>query len=102
VRDLLDDERGEVLVVTGCAPNMRSFLPRFDHVILLSAPVEVLVDRLNSRTGDDYGTHPDQVERVVGFVQTVEPLLRRIAGHEIVTSGRLEDVVATVIEIART
>ena len=102
MRDLLDDERGEVLVVSGCAPNMSSFLPRFDHVVLLSAPVEVLVERLDSRTGDAYGTRPDQVERVVGLVQTVEPLLRRIAGHEIDTSGRLEEVVASVVEIART
>ena len=102
VLDLLADERGEVLFVSGCAPNMSSFLSRFDHIVLLSAAVEVLVERLESRTGDAYGTRPGQVERVVGLVETVEPMLRRIAGHEIDTSGRLEDVVSTVVEIART
>ena len=102
VRDLLAENRGEVLIVSGCAPNMTVFLSRFDRIVLLSAPVEVLVERLGSRTGDGYGTRPDQVQRVVGLVETVEPLLRRMAGHEIDTSGRLEDVVATVVEISRT
>jgi hypothetical protein len=80
---------------------MTAFLPRFDHIVLLSAPVEVLVDRLGSRTGDAYGGSPDQVRRVVRLIETVEPLLRRIAGHEIDTTGHLEDVLATVVEISR-
>ena len=88
--------------MSGCAPNMSSFLSRFDHIVLLSAAVEVLVDRLNSRTGTPTGRVPTRWERVVGLVETVEPMLRRIAGHEIDTSGRLEDVVSTVVEIART
>src|SRR6516164_6957430 len=34
------------LFVSGCAANMGPFLPRFDHVILLSAPPEVIAERL--------------------------------------------------------
>jgi shikimate kinase len=101
VRELLADERGDVLFASGCAPNMNAFLPRFDHVVLLSAPAEVLVERLQARTGDAYGTRPGQVERVVGLVETVEPLLRQAASHEIDTTVPLEEVVARILEIAR-
>jgi shikimate kinase len=88
--------------VSGCAANMTPFLPQFDEVVLLSAPVEILVRRLRARTGDAYGTHPDEVARAVGLVETVEPLLRRAAGHEIDTTAPLDDVVAGILEIGRT
>ena len=81
----------------GCAENMRKFLPQLDHVILLSAPADVIVERLRTRTNNPYGKHPDEIARVLGLVETVEPLLRRVAGHEIDTSACLEDVVATLL-----
>jgi hypothetical protein len=42
------------------------------------------------------------VARVLDLMETVEPLLRRAAGFEIDTSAPLEDVVAAVLEVART
>jgi shikimate kinase len=78
---------------------MRQFLPRFDHVILLSAPAAVIVERLGTRTNNAYGQRPDQVARVLRLVETVEPLLRQSAGHEIDTSAPLDEVLASVLRI---
>jgi hypothetical protein len=80
---------------------MRTFLPQFDHVVLLSAPTTVIVERLGARTNNPYGKHPDEVARVLRLVENVEPLLRRVAGHEIDTSARLDDVVATLLQVIR-
>jgi shikimate kinase len=80
---------------------MGQFLPRFDHVILLRAPADVIVERLKSRTNNPYGKHPDEVARVLDLLQTVEPLLRRAATHEIDTHACLDDVVTTVLELAQ-
>ncbi len=73
---LLSTEDADVLFVSGCAANMRKFLPRFDHVVLLSAPADVLVERLATRTNDSYGKRPDEVARVLGLMEAVAPLLR--------------------------
>lgn len=100
VQALLSTEDADVLFVSGCAENMRRFLPQFDHVVLLSAPPETIVERLRARTDNAYGKHPDEVARVLGLIGTVEPLLRRVAGHEINTAARLEDVVATLLSLA--
>lgn len=100
IQDLLSTEDAEVLFLGGCAENMRKFLPQFDHVVLLSAPADVLVERLGARTTNPYGKHPGEVARVLGLVETVEPLLRRAAGFEIDTSACLEDVVATLLRLA--
>jgi len=77
------------------------FVPRFDHVVLLSAPADVLVERLRTRTSNSYGKRPDEVARVLGLVEAVAPLLRRVANHEINTSAPLADVVAALIRLAQ-
>ncbi len=101
IQDLLSTEDADVLFLSGCAENMRTFLPQFDHVVLLSAPATVIVERLGARTNNPYGKHPDEVARVLRLVENVEPLLRRVAGHEIDTSARLDDVVATLLQVTQ-
>jgi broad-specificity NMP kinase len=99
VRDLLASDDGELLFVSGCAANMGPLLPRFDRVVLLSAPADVIVERLAARAYGEYGRRPGEVARVLDNLETVEPLLRRAAGYEIDTSAPLEDVVAAVLEL---
>jgi dephospho-CoA kinase len=101
IQDLLSTEDAEVLFLSGCAQNMGKFFPQFDHVVLLSAPAELIVERLGTRANNPYGKHPDEVARVLGLLETVEPLLRRAAGHEIDTSACLDDVVATLLRLVQ-
>jgi broad-specificity NMP kinase len=101
IDELLSTEDAEVLFLSGCASNMGQFLPRFDHVILLRAPADVIVERLKTRTNNSYGKHPDEVARVLSLRETVEPLLQRAATHEIDTCACLDDVVAIVLGLAQ-
>ena len=100
IQALLSTENTDVLFLSGCASNMGKFLSQFDHIVLLTATGDVLVERLASRTNNSYGKQPDEVTRVLGLIETVEPLLRRVAGHEIDTSAPVEDVVATLLRAA--
>lgn len=99
VQDLLATEDAEVLFLSGCAENMGKFLPQFEHVVLLSAPADVIARRLATRTTNAYGKQPDEVARVLDLVETVEPLLRKAADHEIDTRADLDDVVANVLQL---
>jgi shikimate kinase len=99
VQALLSTEDADVLFLGGCAENMRMFLPQFDQVVLLSAPADVIVERLRTRTNNPYGKHPEEVARVLELVARVEPLLRRAASHEIDTSAGLDEVVATLLRL---
>ena len=100
IRELLDRDDADVLFVGGCAPNQGTFHARFDHIILLTAPPAVLVERLVTRTNNPYGKRPGEVARVLRLQQAIEPLLRRSAGHIIDTSAPLDQVVASVLRIA--
>jgi dephospho-CoA kinase len=94
-----DDDDG-VLFLGGCAPNQGKFHPRFDSIILLSAPDEVMVERLVMRTTNPYGKRPEDIARALQMKASIEPLLRRAADHEIDTSDPLSRVVALVLQIA--
>jgi dephospho-CoA kinase len=101
IEELLSSEDSDMLFLAGCAENMGRFLPQFDHVVLLHASADVLVERLRTRTTNPYGKHPGEVARVLGQLDTVEPLLRRVAGYEIDTSAPLDDVVVTVLQLVQ-
>lgn len=100
VQDLLAAEEGDILFVSGCAENQVRFRPQFDQVILLSAPADTIIERLATRTNNPFGKHPDELAAVLGYLETVEPLLRRSADHEIDTRAPLDEVVATVLRLA--
>jgi dephospho-CoA kinase len=101
IQDLLSTEDADLLFVSGCAANMGKFLPQFDHVVLLSAPAEVIVERLATRTTNAYGKRPEEVARTLELIETVEPRLRRVAGHEIDTSASLDEVVANLLQLVQ-
>ena len=75
------------VVVSGTAENQGRFRDRFDHVVLLSAPLDVLLERVRSRTNNPYGTDPEQQAAIARYLEAVEPLLRRGATLEL--DGRL-------------
>lgn len=99
VRDLLSAEDGEVLFISGCASNQGKFYPQLDKIVLFSAPTDIIIERLRTRTTNDYGKHPDELAETLGYIETVEPLLRKGAHHEIDTSAPLDEVVASVLQL---
>lgn len=91
VGELLDNERD--LFVAGCKSNQGDFYPRFEQVVLLSAPAEVMLQRIDRRSDNPYGKSAEERSMVLEHLAVVEPLLRASADLEIDTSGPLEDVV---------
>jgi hypothetical protein len=87
------------LFVAGCEENQTKFHAQFDHIVLLSAPLETLIERLERRSSNSYGKAPAELRRVVEDVQIVEPLLRRVATHEVRTAAPLDEVVATILRL---
>lgn len=52
VQHLLADDHGDLLFASGCATNQAKFHQQFDEIVLLSAPAEVLIARLQSRSNN--------------------------------------------------
>jgi shikimate kinase len=67
------------VIVSGAVENQGRFYDRFADVVLLTAPVEVLIERVIRRTDNPYGTSLQDQDEIRGYVRTVEPLLRETA-----------------------
>jgi dephospho-CoA kinase len=97
IQRLLDTDTADMLFVAGCEENQVNFYDQFDQILLLSAPVEVLRQRLASRTDNPFGKAPDELRRVVDDHAEVEPLLRQAADHEVDTTPPLTSVVDEIL-----
>lgn len=75
------------VAVSGTVSNQGRFYDRFEHIVLLTAPLDVLLERLVNRTTNPYGQASHERADVARYVEEVEPLLRRGASH--VLDGRL-------------
>ncbi len=100
MNELLDSDDGRSLFVQGCVRNQGTFYDRFNAVVLLSAPADVILDRIARRTTNDYGKTPVERAMILDDLAEVEPLLRAGCTHELDASRSLDDVVADLIAIA--
>ncbi|MEU2026177.1 AAA family ATPase [Streptomyces sp. NPDC016469] len=100
ITDLLTGHGTSTLFVAGCKTNQGQFYPLFDHIVLLSAPAEVLLTRIAARTNNPYGKRPEERDAVMDYLATVEPLLRATATAEIDATAPIERVVQQLEELA--
>ena len=96
---LLAQERRRTLYVSGTVSNQGRFYPQFDAVVLLAAPADVLLDRIERRTTNRYGKTTAEREAILHHLAEVEPLLRATCTHEIDATQPLETVVAELVAI---
>ena len=101
ITKLLARENGPTLYVSGTVSNQGRFYSQFDAVVLLSAPADVLLQRIESRRTNDYGKTIEQRGLILSHLAQVEPLLRASCTHEIDATQPIADVVAELVEIGR-
>lgn len=100
VASLLDRYVHGQLFVAGCRTNQGTFYSRFDQVVLLSAPAEVLLERVRHRSNNPYGKSDDERREILHYIHEVEPRLRATATVEIDATGPLIDVVSQLERLA--
>jgi dephospho-CoA kinase len=96
VRALLDEHRSGWLFVAGCVANQGALYDRFDKVVLLSAPVDVLLARV-ARRDNPFGSTTKDRTKIASHLAAFEPVLRAGADHEIVSTAPIPDVVSKSI-----
>ncbi|MGV9387336.1 AAA family ATPase [Nonomuraea sp. NPDC003707] len=90
---------GVPLFISGTSRNQGKFYPSFDQVILFSAPLEVMLERIAARETNPFGKTLDERERIIKDTAEVEPLLRASATMEIDTRQPLTDTVSQLRDL---
>jgi dephospho-CoA kinase len=98
--ELLSRPRSGPLFVQGTVANQGRFYDRFNAVVLLSAPLEVILERLRTRTTNEFGKSADEREKIVRDIADVEPLLRAGSTDELDTRQPIDETVEALIAVA--
>lgn len=94
MESLLDAHDDSPLFVSATRPNQGAFYGRFDHVVTLTAPIEVMIERVQNRSGNPFGRTTEEQEAIRDDTREVEPLLIRGADVVIDTSVESPESVA--------
>ncbi len=87
INQLLYENRNKLLILSGCYSNQGKFYQYFDHIVLLTADIDVMLERLNKRTTNFYGkSEKDKVEIIDSYI-TIFPLLKKRADKIIDTTN---------------
>jgi dephospho-CoA kinase len=100
INALIDGHRMGWLFIGGCVANQRAVYDRVDAVVLLSAPVDVILDRVADRANPFGSTAADR-SKIANDLAAFEPLLRAGADREIATTAPVPEVVAALEQVAR-
>lgn len=97
VAALLRSTGGAPLFLAGCAPNQGRFRSQFDRVVLLTAPVEMTLERLASRSTNPFGKRPEEHARILADKADFEPMLRATADLVVDTTESVETTVQRLL-----
>jgi thymidylate kinase len=97
VAALLSDHKGKMLFFAGCSEEQAAF--EWDRQILLTAPAEVLLRRLLSRTDNPFGKAEAERQKILSDLRDFEPLLRQTASAVIDATQPLSAVVDEVLAV---
>lgn len=98
--DVVHNKASGTLYISGCSEDQKRFYGYLDAIILLSAPPELMVQRILSRIDNPYGKRPSEMAQIMKNHQVVWPLLRQACTHEIITDVALCDVVKKILSIS--
>src|SRR4051794_5388364 len=101
IAELLASAADGPLYVSGCVSNQGRFYDRFEAVVLLSAPAEVLLERVGARTSNDFGKTEAERQRILADLAAFEPRLRATCTHELDATRPLAEIVEALAAIGR-
>ncbi len=99
IAELLTRERDATLYLSGTVSNQGRFYPRFDAIVLLSAPADVLLRRIDIRTTNPYGKRAAERDLILKHIAEVEPRLRSTCTHELDATRPIGNLVAALTAI---
>lgn len=88
----------ELIFVLGSASNQDEFLSMFDKVIVLQCKPEVFIERLNTRTNNDFGKHKTIQDHLLTWYEDFENKLIEGGAIAINTDRPINEVVDEVIK----
>lgn len=77
IQKLIDEHQDKNLFISGCYANQGKFYQYFDQIVLLTADLDVMFERIDQRTTHNYGKNQAERDEILANHAYVLPLLRK-------------------------
>lgn len=89
------------LFIAGTVENQSEFYDRFDEIVLLTAPIDTMLDRIATRTTNPFGKTEEERAKIRKDTEEFEPLLRASATVVIDTRQPVQHTVNRLARLLR-
>ena len=96
LENLFKKHADEILFICSITANQAKYYTQFNKIFLLSAPDEVVIHRLGTRTNNYFGRKPLELQRVIGRHQQFDDEVKAL-GAIVIDSTRPIEAVADEI-----
>lgn len=97
LENLLIKHKHETLFICSITANQSKFYSRFNKLFLLTAPDQIITERLGTRTNNYFGRHPLDLQRVIGRHQQFDEELMADGALAIDSTLPLDSVVGAIL-----
>ncbi|WP_080780380.1 AAA family ATPase [Chryseobacterium phocaeense] len=98
IKKLLSKPLTSPVFIAGCCSNQVALYPFFDYILLLSASLETILERISRRTSNPYGQLPHERNEIILNFENIQPLLQEGAHFEFNTEMMAVDEIAASLE----
>lgn len=99
--NLLKKHSAEPLFIASITANQAKYYDQFDKIFLLTAPDEVIVHRLGTRTNNYFGRHPLDLQRVIGRHQQFDDELKAIGAQPVDSTKPIAAIAGEIISAVK-
>ena len=101
LHELLKASSISSLFISGCSSNQTKFYKFFDHIVLFSASLEVILERTAQRSSNSYGKNEKERTEIIWNFEHIQPLLKKNANLEIDTAiMNIDEITDSLIKLA--
>lgn len=97
LENLFKKHQNENLFISSITANQSKYYPDFDKIFLLTAPNDVIIHRLGTRTNNYFGRHPLELQRVIGRHEQFDDELKAIGAVVIDSTQPIKAVAEAIL-----
>ena len=98
ITQLIETYKDSDLFISGCYSNQGKFYQYFDYIVLITARLDVMLERVAKRVSNPYGKSPKEITEIIDNYYHVLPLLRKRADLLIDTTDKKNTAVCDILK----
>ncbi|WP_261129854.1 AAA family ATPase [Bacillus sp. Marseille-Q3570] len=100
MKKVVNEHNEGILFVSGTVSNQGKFYPYFNEIIFLSAPLDILLERIRKRTTNEYGKSDSERKEIIDDYEQFGDIIEASSTRTIDTTKDISSIVDEIESLA--